>query len=102
MSIQVLKLVTGEDVVGEVSVTDSGYNVSNPICIFVRPNPNKEGSFKLGVAPWAPYASGAVPIFQNSVVAVFDPDETLLKEYGRRNEYIPKEVSKEPELLQEA
>jgi hypothetical protein len=102
MAIQVLKLVTGEDVVGDVEFSGDTYNVKNPICVFMRPNPEKEGSFKLGVAPWAPYCNGPVPIFKESVLSVFNPDETLMKEYERRSDFIPRQVIKEPEVLNEA
>lgn len=102
MAIQVLKLVTGEDVVGDVEISGDTYSIKDPICVYMRPNPEKEGSFKLGVAPWAPYSDGPVPIFKQTVVAVFTPDETLLKEYERRSEFIPRQVQKEPEVLNEA
>jgi len=104
MSIQVLKLMTGEDIIGAIEETEDCYVVTKPVCVFVRRNPDKENSFRLGVAPWAPYALNAeVPIFKNMVLSKFNPDVSLVQEYERRGYYVPTEVEvKEPELLQEA
>lgn len=105
MSIQVLKLVSGEDIIGVVEETEDCYVITKPVCVFVRRNPDKENSFRLGVAPWAPYALNAeVPIFKSKVMSKFSPDVSLVKEYERRGYFVPNEVKidKEPELLQEA
>jgi hypothetical protein len=104
MSIQVLKLISGEDIIGAVEETEKCYVITKPVCVFIRRNPDKENSFRLGVAPWAPYALDAeVPIFKNMVVSKFAPDEALVKEYERRGYYVPNEVEiKQPELLQES
>ena len=101
MEVLILKLVTGEDVVGSVDDTGESYTVVEPVRLNMAPNPDKAGSFRLVVEPWAPYAKdNTVSIFKNTVVACFAPDEHISAEYAKRGAFRPA-MKPNPELLQE-
>jgi len=91
MAVQILKLITGEDIVGETTSVKSGVNVQNPLKLAIVPNPEKTGSFRLSVEPWAPYCKdGEVLILKGSILAQFTPDDTIMAEYERRGQFIPR------------
>lgn len=101
MAIQVIKLVTGEDIVGDVTDKEDVLEVTSPIAVFIRADKDKPSSFKLGIVPWAPYAEGdMVPIYKNQVLSVFEPDEVLKAQYENQGGWQARAST--PEVLNEA
>lgn len=86
-NVKVIKLSTGEDLIGQILDSDESKAVAiaNPCQIVVKPKENAEGTFLLGLAPWAPYSKdGVVPIVPSHIVAAFTPDDTMEGEYWKR------------------
>jgi hypothetical protein len=88
--VQVIKLSTGEDIIGSVEFMDvpgSGKMVmiERPCIILLRPKEQNPKEFGLGLAPYCPYAKGfKFTIVNTHIVSIFEPEETLLSEYTKR------------------
>jgi len=87
--VQIVKLSSGEDIIGSVTeVTLEGgrmIQIEKPCYIMMRPKPENEYEFVLGLTPYAPYAKdNIVPIMPMHVVSVYSPSTDLLNEYNKR------------------
>lgn len=87
-NVQILKLTTGEDVIGEVSEVAHEnmrlITLSNPALIMMMPKDGNDMEFGIALAPYAPFAKDhQVPIMPAHIVSVFDPEPDLAKEYVR-------------------
>jgi len=87
-NIQIVKLATGEDLMGDVSSTEvdgkEGFLlIQKPAIIMMMPKPGSDTDFGVGLAPYAPFSKDhAVPIFPQHVVSVYDPGEEILSAYN--------------------
>lgn len=85
--VQIVKLTTGEDIMGKVSeyeVPDKGrcLRIENPVAIMLRQKDEKGEQFGVGLAPYAVYAENhTITILPGHAVAVFSPEVELQKEY---------------------
>ena len=85
MTVQVLKLITGEDVLGDAEITSGEWYITNPVAIsIVR---GKDGGPNVGLAPFplhAPQTKGtkiAIPL--SSVVYSYVPAEDFITNYNQ-------------------
>ena len=89
-NVQIIKLTSGEDIMGEVSDTEIDGKafllVDKPAVILMMPKPGgDENEFGVGLAPYAPFAKQhKVPIFPNHIISVYDPDTNLLNAYNSK------------------
>ena len=89
-NVQIIKLVSGEDIMGVVSDTEIDGKafllVERPAVILMMPKPGgDENEFGVGLAPYAPFAKQhKVPIFPNHIISVYDPDTNLLNAYNSK------------------
>tara|TARA_B110001454_G_scaffold136920_1_gene127237 strand:+ start:580 stop:930 length:351 start_codon:yes stop_codon:yes gene_type:complete len=88
-NIQIIKLTSGEDIMGEVSDTEIDGKafllIENPAVILMMPKPGSDDEFGVGLAPYAPFAKEhKVPIFPNHIISVYDPDRNLLNAYSQK------------------
>ena len=87
-NIQIVKLTTGEDLMGEVSSSEvdgkEGFIViDNPAIIMMMPKPGSDTDFGVGLAPYAPFSKEhKIPVFPQHVVSVYDPGDDILKAYN--------------------
>ena len=95
--IQIVKLATGEDLIGEVSevelpphtggdqTTQPFLMIEKPALIMMMPKPGSETEFGVGLAPYAPFAKEhKVPIFPQHVVSCYQPETDLLNAYNSK------------------
>tara|TARA_Y100000004_G_scaffold196370_1_gene266135 strand:- start:1977 stop:2333 length:357 start_codon:yes stop_codon:yes gene_type:complete len=107
-NIRIIKLTSGEDIIGDVTEEEVEGNVmiviSKPAVIMMMPKPDgNEDEFGVGLAPYAPFAKGyKVPLFANHVVSLYEPEVQLLNAYNARfgsglvqPDFINKKVLKE-------
>jgi hypothetical protein len=85
MAIKVLKLITGEDVLGDAETTQGEWYVTNPVAIsIVR---GKDGSPNVGLSPFplhAPQTKDAkIAIPLTSVVYFYVPAEDFITNYNQ-------------------
>jgi hypothetical protein len=85
MTIQILKLITGEDVLGDSEIQSGQWQVTNPVAIqIVR---GKDGGPNVGLAPFplhAPQVKDAkIAIPTSSVVYSYVPAEDFINNYNQ-------------------
>lgn len=105
MAIRVLKLVTGEEIIGEVSEVDMEgtkfLRVQHPVSLLYKES--EDGSkFSVGMAPFAICAKDhIVPIFPGNVISVYDPvdhvEERWIDKYGKAEAMVSYDPEGEPE-----
>ena len=88
-NIQVVKLTTGEDIIGDVKESEidgRGFLViDKPAIIMMMPKPGSETEFGVGLAPYAPFAKEQkVPIFPTHIVSLYEPETDLLNAYNAK------------------
>jgi hypothetical protein len=77
MNIKFLKLVTGEDVLSEVSFEEPVYILKNPVRIM----PTRDGG--IGMGPLNPFAKGEkIQISQKDVIFEDEPDDEIRNAYN--------------------
>lgn len=82
MAVKVSKLITGEDVISETEVDESGYTFTNPALLVIQQT--QDGRVGASFAPYAPYAKdGKVRIFKNFVIGEIEIDVKIVNEYNR-------------------
>jgi hypothetical protein len=66
MSIKILKLITGEEIIGEVVVESEQFiELNNPLSIMLRPS---QDGFTFGFVPWCNLMDGNKRIYLDKVV----------------------------------
>jgi len=84
MSIMCLKLVTGEEVIGEVVDSLESVEISTPAIVMLIPSPVGDGRYNVGLGPYMPYAKDPKFTFKReSVVCTFEPSADIRNEYSR-------------------
>jgi hypothetical protein len=88
MSIQVIKLITGEEIIAKVTdIQIEGRDliqVNQPAIIILMPNDDNPNQAQIGLAPWVPYAENATAhIMPAAVTAVVNPKKELIVEYEK-------------------
>ena len=89
-NIQIVKLTTGEDIMGDVESQEvegkEGFLLINkPAIIMMMPKPGSDTDFGVGLAPYAPFSKDhKVPVFPQHVVSVYDPGKEILNAYNEK------------------
>lgn len=85
MSVQCVKLITGEELIGEIpdNRNDSILKIKDPVGIHLIPN--QSGQVNLALLPWLPYAEDHTFVISkdNIVVMPFTPSVDLLNRYNQ-------------------
>ena len=86
---QIIKLSSGEDIIGDVTEINleggKMIQISKPCYIMMRPKPENEYEYVLGLTPYCPYAKDQIiPIMPTHVISVYNPTTALLNEYNNR------------------
>lgn len=85
MSIIGIKLVTGEDVIGDAGITKDGQiQVSLPVQIKLLPSHIPGGPPSIGFAPWPEYGLEGAPVLLEPlhVAYKYKLDPSILSEYN--------------------
>ena len=74
-SVQIVKLTSGEDLIGKVQEAEiegkSFVIIEDPALIMMMPKPGSETEFGVGLAPYAPFAKEQkVPIFPTHIIGI--------------------------------
>jgi hypothetical protein len=81
MSIKVMKIVTGEEIIGEV-VSDDGTTVSLKNIVAIVLQPTRDGKLSFGFIPWASMVDGPVVLRYTDIVYNGNPSEDLANNYN--------------------
>lgn len=82
MNIKLIRLQTGEDLMGDVLINENNdVVIENPCMVYVRPTGN---SASVGITRWLPYsAEKSFTIDSKWVVVITDPVDDLKNEYNK-------------------
>lgn len=82
MNIKILKLITGEEIIGEITTEeDSLVTLKNPLAIVIRPS--QEG-FTFGFMPWCSLMDGErlVSIGLSNIITMGNPTDEVRNAYS--------------------
>lgn len=80
-NVNVYKLVTGEEIIGEVFNRYDNYIVlKNPAQIILQ---RTEQGVGVGLAPYMPYVDGDLNLNRTSILADGNPNQQMVNEYNR-------------------
>jgi hypothetical protein len=89
MSYIILKLTTGQEIIGKVSnawnahETDGCFQLNDPFEVKTQWSP--QGELQMGLIPFLPYVEKNVAVFPpNGIVAIGEPVGALIKEYTKQ------------------
>lgn len=84
MNVKLLRLQTGEDIMGDVVINENGdFVIENPCMVYVRPNSTNTGA-NVGLTRWMPYAeSKTFTLDPKWVVIITEPATDLANEYNK-------------------
>ena len=84
MSIKILKLVSGDDIVADVEEKEEGIMVlKNPAKLLMFPS--EDGGMGMGLIPWCPYTDKELfQISSTYIMIEFDPPDELRNEYSEQ------------------
>lgn len=79
---RIVHLVSGDDIIGKVSVHAAGYEIEKPISIAMSPSPNGQG-VHVSILPLRPYAAEIERMFIDGshVIFITELSEQMLKSY---------------------
>lgn len=82
MTVKAFKLLSGEDIISEISNGDREvFVLKNPAVIVVQRA--EGGQVGVGLQPYTPFAEGYVTLYRSSLIAEFEADINLVNEYNR-------------------
>ena len=84
MNVKLLRLTTGEDLIGDLKASSEvGHTIENPCIVYLSQNPeNPNGPANLGMTRWMPYAENKEFLIDAKfVVTIAHPVEELAKQY---------------------
>ena len=78
--IKVFKLISGEELISKSTETGTGWNLDSPAQIVMQQTKDGVG---VALAPYMPYASGDIQLYQHAVASEASPDVKMENEYSR-------------------
>ena len=79
--IKMIRLLSGEDLIADITKTSDGYTVSEAVVLVYQQV--APGQMSVGFAPFMPYADGALTIKDAAIAAIGDPNAQMVSEYNR-------------------
>ena len=79
-NIKVFKLINGEEIISKATETGSGWTLNSPAQIVMQQTKDGVG---VALAPYMPYASGEIQMYQHAVTSEAKPDVKMENEYSR-------------------
>lgn len=80
-SIVVFKLVSGEEMIGEVfSTFDSTEDIKNPAVVMMQ---RTEQGMGVALMPYLPYCDGNISFNKHGIIATGEPSQNMRNEYNR-------------------
>jgi len=81
LNIKILKLLNGEEVIGEVEVISDNVTIKNPLRVVVMPSMTEQIP-KIGFSPWAPFSVDTKFVIDKSnVLTIMNPITEFLTQY---------------------
>ena len=88
MSVKLIRLISGEELIGEVSfVGNSEVKIEKPAIVIIQRAQTATDRMGIALVGWMPYTDaerGGVTFDKSHVLFVVDPEESLAKSYRER------------------
>ena len=82
-NIRIIKLITGEELIGDVTDQGLAYSIKNAVIVALVPSRANPQLPSIGLAPWMPYAENEpVIISKNSIVYEAKPIKEMVNNYN--------------------
>tara|TARA_Y100000768_G_scaffold213602_1_gene160938 strand:+ start:3676 stop:3981 length:306 start_codon:yes stop_codon:yes gene_type:complete len=97
-NIKIVRLTTGEDLIGEVQEGSGVVNIKKPYIIYPTSQPKPGEAIKFGMFTYIPYAeTDDISFDEKHILVVVDPKQDLLASY---NQSVSKIIQKTgPQLI---
>ena len=80
-NIVVFKLVSGEEMIGEVFNTfDQHEDIKNPAVVIMQ---RTESGMGVALMPYLPYCEGTITFSKSGIIATGEPSQNMVNEYHR-------------------
>jgi hypothetical protein len=81
MNIKLVKLLNGEEIIGEVQDSTNTINIKNPLRIVIMPSMSEQVP-KIGFSPWAPFSKDTeFSIDKSNIITIMNPIDEFLSQY---------------------
>jgi len=81
MSIGILKLVSGDDIIGEMKALENGVSIKDPASL--KMFPSEDGGMAMALIPWCPYSDQESFFIKNDhIITPIEAPEELKNEYS--------------------
>jgi hypothetical protein len=81
MTVKVYRLLSGEEIIGDVEIDQNGYHFTNPAAIVVQQQ--QDGRVGAAFVPFAPYAKdNKVLIYKSAIAGEIEVDVKLSNQYN--------------------
>jgi len=82
-NIRIIKLITGEELIGDVTDHGMTYSIKNGVIVAIVPSRTNPQQPSIGLAPWLPYAENEqVTITKSNVVYDAKPVKEMINNYN--------------------
>ena len=82
-NIKIIKLLTGEELIGDIEDRGLSYSVKNAVLIALVPSRTNPQQPSIGLAPWMPYAENEpIMISKQSIVYEAKPIMEMINNYN--------------------
>lgn len=82
-NVKLVKLLTGEDLLADIVMTDRTVIVKNPVRVIVMPNKLDPKTPQIGLAPWAEFSDDkSITLDRSHVVAIMTPVKEFINQYN--------------------
>jgi len=78
--IKVFKLLNGEELIANTSITGLGYILKDPAAIVIQQTAKGVG---VALAPYMPYANSEITLYASAIVSESTPNLDMENEYSR-------------------
>ena len=80
--VKIVRLITGEDIIGEISKKDGTTSVKHPYIIYPTSAPEAGKSVRFGMFTYIPYAeTESVTFADDKILTTVEPKQDLLASY---------------------
>jgi hypothetical protein len=81
--VKIIKLITGEELIGDISQSGDNVSVRGPATVHLVPG--ERGTMSVAMVPFAPYAEESAFMFNlQHIMTVYTPGVELLNQYSQR------------------
>jgi len=82
-NVKILKLISGEEILADVSVTSQVVVLRNPVRVIVMPNKLDPKTPQVGFAPWAEFSDDkSFTIDMSHVICIMTPVKEFVNQYN--------------------